>query len=555
MIKLGLSLVAFASTQFVTCHASPNVLPLRRRSNHGALLNVTGADLYNIFDTEVTIGNQTFVVQVDTGSSDLWVLQDGWQCINGTTNSEIPQADCTFGNATYKPSPTLEIIEDGYFGVVYGAGNALGALAYEDVTLGGITVQQQIIGLVNSTFDTGSGIDAGVMGFGYPVLTMAHFGSKFADNDSQALLLNRTTYDPIFTRMWKQGLVEPWFSLALERPSPDDEVVGTGGYLGLGELASVSYDTDSWAVKPVEVTNGIPGAFTNNTQEITEWTLSVDGVFWAPADNVSNSSVATSSTPGFGSNSTAFQAVVDSGQPLNLLPPEIIDEVHALFDPPVYYDATSRVYVASCDSKPPRLGIQLAGRVFWHKPEDLIMSVGDGSCSSALYPTGSSSLGVSFNFLGDAFLRNVLAVFDFGNDEMRFASRSDGGGVSLPETSNVGVSNSLNSKPKGSDLANYYQIYARYQQSGFWVVRVVRQAMADIVVGEKALSGEWVRISVKCFEITDRMIMSFEGRSCNIADGEGKLIPNGKLGPEDGQTTREVEGRLQMLCNESVGEV
>lgn len=438
MIQLSLSLVTLAAIHFVSCHASTptNVLPLHRRPNNpgsSSLLNLTGAGLYNIFDTEVIIGNQTFVVQVDTGSSDLWVLQEGWQCINDTTFLEIPQADCTFGNATYKPSSTLMIIDDDFFGVVYGAGNALGALAYEDVTLGGITVQKQTIGLVNRTFDTGSGIDEGVMGFGYPALTMAHFGSETAINDSEALLFNRTTYDPIFTRMWKQGLVEPWFSLALERPSSNEEEAGPGGYLGLGELPPVSHDIDSWAAKPVEITNGIPGAFSNNRQEITEWTLTIDSVFWAPPDSTSNNSIATTLTPSFASNYTAFQAVVDSGQPLNLLPHEILDDIHALFDPAVYYDTASGIYVAECNSRPARLGIQLADRVFWHNPADLIVPVSDGSCMSALYPTASSSLNVSFNFLGDAFLRNVVAVFDFGNDEMRFAARSDGGGFSWAE--------------------------------------------------------------------------------------------------------------------------
>ncbi|PGG95017.1 hypothetical protein AJ80_10046 [Polytolypa hystricis UAMH7299] len=60
-------------------------------------------------------------------------------------------------------------------------------------------------------------------------------------------------------------------------------------------------------------------------------------------------------------------------------------------------------------------------------------------------------------------------------------------------------------------------------------------------VGEKALNGEWEKISNKCFEIKESMVMTFEGRSCNIADAEGKAIPNGNLGLADGQTTREVE--------------
>jgi len=56
--------------------------------------------------------------------------------------------------------------------------------------------------------------------------------------------------------------------------------------------------------------------------------------------------------------------------------------------------------------------------------------------------------------------------------------------------------------------------------------------------GDKALSGEWEDIGARKFDITEDMTMTFEGRSCNIQDGEGKLVE--KLGTEDGQVTREV---------------
>ena len=35
--------------------------------------------------------------------------------------------------------------------------------------------------------------------------------------------------------------------------------------------------------------------------------------------------------------------------------------------------------------------------------------------------------GISLALLGDAFLKNVVAVFDFGKNEMRFAARNDSG--------------------------------------------------------------------------------------------------------------------------------
>jgi len=57
-------------------------------------------------------------------------------------------------------------------------------------------------------------------------------------------------------------------------------------------------------------------------------------------------------------------------------------------------------------------------------------------------------------------------------------------------------------------------------------------------VGDKALSGEWERISNKCIEIKEDMKMTFEGQSCNIEDGQGNLVH--KLGRDDGLATRDV---------------
>jgi hypothetical protein len=59
-------------------------------------------------------------------------------------------------------------------------------------------------------------------------------------------------------------------------------------------------------------------------------------------------------------------------------------------------------------------------------------------------------------------------------------------------------------------------------------------------VGEQALNGEWERISNKCFEIQEDMIMEFEGRSCNITDSEGNPVPGATFGPDDGLIEKEV---------------
>jgi len=59
--------------------------------------------------------------------------------------------------------------------------------------------------------------------------------------------------------------------------------------------------------------------------------------------------------------------------------------------------------------------------------------------------------------------------------------------------------------------------------------------MSTTTVGERAFNGEWEQIGAQYFDITEDMIMEFQGRSCNIADSEGNLVE--KLGTEHRRVT------------------
>lgn len=67
--------------------------------------------------------------------------------------------------------------------------------------------------------------------------------------------------------------------------------------------------------------------------------------------------------------------------------------------------------------------------------------------------------------------------------------------------------------------------------------RLLQAVMSDNV-GDKALSGDTEWISNYCFEIGEHMTMTFEGRSCNITQGNGDLVE--KLDSTNGQATRDV---------------
>ncbi|KAM0192782.1 hypothetical protein ACHAPI_008143 [Fusarium lateritium] len=400
--------------------ASSSVLSLQHRANeHSNPASLRATEYGTIYDVEVQFGDQSFLLLVDTGSSDTWVLETGYQCINSSNNLVQPQANCNYASS-YNLSSSFQAKPNQTFGVKYGTGIAMGSVGYEDLTAGGLKVTDQTVGIVNSTNDVGDGLQSGLLGLAYPQLTSAHPSLNYP-NDS--LIINRDIYDPFLQTMHKQGLIEPWFSLALER-LPANTSTGDGGYMGLGKLPQVEH-SDEWTTVPVEIAKSIPKVLYKNEKPVlTWWTLTIDAVTWGPA-NASSSKASSSSTlltTNTTTDPTAFQAVVDSGNPNIVLPVELAEQINAAFDPPAVYNEARDAFVVDCDAKAPALGLVIGGKTFWHDQRDLVVWAGDGVCISSVSAT-KTAMGIDVHFLGDAFLKNVLSVFDFGKNEMRFVAR------------------------------------------------------------------------------------------------------------------------------------
>ncbi|KAF5668369.1 peptidase catalytic [Fusarium heterosporum] len=401
------------------CVSGSVLLPSRRADKPSNPAPLIATEYGTIYDVEVQFGNQSFMLLVDTGSSDTCVLQTGCQCINSSDNLALPRATCNYAS-TYDLPSTLQTERNKTFGVKYGTGIATGLVAYENLTMGGITVAKQTVGIVNSTNDIGDGLQSGLLGLAYPQLTSAHPGTNYP-NDS--LITNRSIYNPLMQSMSEQSLIEPWFSLALNRLSANVST-GDGGYMGLGKLPPVHH-SEEWAVVPVEISESIPDFLYQNSKPVlTWWTLTVDAVTWGPAAASTNTSYALSTvlTSNTTTNSTAFQAVVDSGNPRNVLPKKLADQINGAFDPPAVYDEERDAFIVGCDARAPALGLVIGGKTFWHDQRDLIVWAKDGICTSSIGAT-QPALGIEVHFLGDAFLKNVVSVFDFGKNEMKYAAR------------------------------------------------------------------------------------------------------------------------------------
>jgi hypothetical protein len=70
--------------------------------------------------------------------------------------------------------------------------------------------------------------------------------------------------------------------------------------------------------------------------------------------------------------------------------------------------------LVDCSAVPADLWISVGGGTLYINPVDLIKTNGDGSCSSTVL---SVSDGGPY-WLGDPFLKNVIALFDWGNQAM-----------------------------------------------------------------------------------------------------------------------------------------
>ncbi|KAJ5833023.1 hypothetical protein N7474_001334 [Penicillium riverlandense] len=395
----------------------------------GITSNLVATEFGSVFDAPVVIGNQMFRLLVDTGSSDTYVMQSGYTCVSKATDMVIPREDCLYSNKTYDISESYRSIPHEMFGVKYGAGVASGFMASEDVQLGGIYAKGQRIGIANVSNPMGDRVNSGLLGLSYPSITSAHP----ANHTSNATYwFDRLVYSPLLYTMQRQGSIDPYFSLALEH-TPQNASTAFGGYLTLSGLPPVNHSTQ-FSTVPVETTEAIPLSFTSGRKVRSYWTTTISDVTFGSTSN--NLAV----------NSTSFQAFFDSGNPLSYLPSAVVEPINALFDPPAVYDPKSKVWMVDCSAKAPQFGLTIGNQTFFHKGQDLIYQTSKGVCMSSLATSESISIdGLTLNIVGVPFLKNVVAVFDFGQNVMRFAKKLDfnesmpgiggGNGMSIPKSS------------------------------------------------------------------------------------------------------------------------
>jgi hypothetical protein len=96
------------------------------------------------FAAEAEFGTETFELIVDTRSSDTWVIEKGFTCINSKLSKNMTKSDCDFV-PSYTKSSTFSAIPGETFNIGYADGESItGIMSTEEVTIAGIQFDQGI---------------------------------------------------------------------------------------------------------------------------------------------------------------------------------------------------------------------------------------------------------------------------------------------------------------------------------------------------------------------------------------------------------------------------
>ncbi|KAF4447641.1 hypothetical protein F53441_8845 [Fusarium austroafricanum] len=330
---------------------------------------------------------------IDTGSSDTWAAKTGFTCEDNAGGKREDQSTCRFGQP-HIPN-FLQEMPEVYFHRRYKSGEDVsGPMGTSDIACGGISVSKQQVGLASRAYWRGDNVTVGVLGLAYPSLTSAYLGDP--DDPSEESEWNNYPYTPWLTTAILQGLIDPVFSVSIDRNTSD-------GVLAWGGLPPMP-----WGPKSFAATDLIIAKLADREKagwERSFYTVIPDGLQWESTTNTAR-----------------YPYIVDTGTTMMYIPPPLAEIIAKAFQPPATWMFEWGAYFVDCKAIPPRFAVIIKGVRFWISPADLIYQEitepVTGKCAIAI-STGRSGPYV----LGDVFLQNVVAVFDVGGAEMRFYSK------------------------------------------------------------------------------------------------------------------------------------
>jgi hypothetical protein len=366
-----------------------------------------------LYTVPIQLGDTTTVVNLDTGSSDLWVIST--DC---ATNA------CAKAGRTARV-PTLGLTKTGaQVTMRYGDSTtgtyATGPIAAETVSIAGVAIDNQLFAAINDT--TNSVVQfgaAGIFGLGFPsesqiqgAAVVKQFGKT---GTTDHFVASSYADGPLISRIAQSGALQmPMFTISLQRSTID--ISGTGA-LTLGTLPD-GVDNSSLTWVPVRLYSAAEGGITPPTFAPSEvyplrWEIDLDGVF---LDGVE---LAPSKVPTTGNvDANRMSALIDTGNSILRGPSDVVQSILGTISPNYSPDEPSSATLAC--AKAHNLTFKIGGKMFPIDPRDLPSPVSPNDASDCvvdnLVATDAPGVGALFRWsLGDPFMKSNLVAFHYGN--------------------------------------------------------------------------------------------------------------------------------------------
>ncbi|EJD05356.1 acid protease [Fomitiporia mediterranea MF3/22] len=318
--------------------------------------NVTGSDIYV---ASLSIDGSEFEVQLDTGSSDLWIDTTGLD-LSRLTNTGV-QTGLTYGDGTVAQGPV-------YVG---------------PITFGNFTVNSAFISAPGTNATTNQ--DKGLLGVGPPQLSSITQALAKTPYES----FSNTLLGSIFAA---NSSLPQFTTFSLSRSFATGKT--DGGVFTVGEV-------------PGNL-SGILQAPKLNVVSSDRWIVLMDGI------TVNGRSVSGGSSfeaPGQTSSQTLVN--LDTGTSLGQIPQEYAQVIYGSV-PGSQIVRSSGVYILPCNTKL-NVSFIFSGSEYPVHPIDTVAATTDDAGGVLCYSGFTFGTSGSEDFLlGDSFLRNVFSLYDYG---------------------------------------------------------------------------------------------------------------------------------------------
>ncbi|POM62077.1 Pepsin-like aspartic protease A1 [Phytophthora palmivora] len=331
----------------------------RRLASSASNSNAVDMENYQgtIYFADIVVDGSTFVVQVDTGSSDLWI--SCYYLSGSTCESTCPSSAST---------------------ISYGSGDVCVQGSSADIKFGNVAVSDYVVGVAqgsnvnpSSSSSLLAGDAEGLFGLAYSSLaTLPSPGGQFIDYVKS-------------------------FSMYLTKEDNSE-----GSFVLLNGVDNALISSNGWTSYTIDLKSSTP----------THWTIGMTAL------QIGNS---TAVFPCSTASSGSCDSIVDSGTSLLAMPSSVYsDFVSTYLTGCQLYSSGSEIYMCSSDVELPRLALTFGDVTFYLEKDDYIIDLGGNMVVVEVQATSSSSGSYANTWIiGETFLKVFYTSYNV-NESVTF---------------------------------------------------------------------------------------------------------------------------------------